>query len=769
MKAVLFAGQGAQYPGMGADYFDLYPDHVWQASDILGYDVKELCLQNPDNKLGLTEYTQPALFLVNSLTYMAATERGERRADFYAGHSLGEYNALYAAGAFDFETGLRLVQKRGALMAEANGGGMAAILGIHPKKIEELLVAHQLTNIDLANYNSPTQTVVSGDIDELKQCETILSDAGVRCVMLDVSAPFHSRFMVSAENKYREFLAGLQFGDLRQPVISNVTAAPHCLSELRDNLSCQISHSVKWMASMRYLLAQGVDAFSEIGGKALSKMLAQIQDYDRQANDLASQELQHQESDRQELPSPAISSTTARSGSAPTSFVQSKNPTNISNETNTQASFNSPFCASYGVKLPYIASALPGRACSPEWVVELARSGVLGFLGTELSSAAQLREDIRAVQADLERQAYGVSLFCEHGMSAADREKIDCCLAHEVSCIQALDYVEPSMAMVLYRLKGLSVSRDTDGVKRVLSRHRLVVRVDDPQLAGRFFAPPSQDVVDELFRQRHISAEQRDNAKHISLCSELYYDASTFSDTAAGKLADMQRESESYKRQYNYAEKINLGVAAGFGDPRSVAEFFSLDVDFIVTDSINQCTLEANLPVTLKDSLASCSAADIVMAPAHEKFILGLKSPILNLDNCYPERANYLFDLYAQYEDLTHVPRDAVEYMERDIFGESLENVWLSVSSRLIESGRGEHVRRAARSEKYKMLLVFSSYLDRIRAVNLNENPEEFFLTINEGMGRFNEWSMGTNFTHWKQRHASEIASALMSAVTQPY
>ena len=126
----MFPGQGSQSLGMGGELFDRYPDLVAEADAILGYSVKELCLENPDRQLNSTDYTQPALYIVNAMSFRAKTEDEDVTPDFVIGHSLGEYSALYAAGAFDFATGLRLVQKRGALMSEATGGGMAAILGM---------------------------------------------------------------------------------------------------------------------------------------------------------------------------------------------------------------------------------------------------------------------------------------------------------------------------------------------------------------------------------------------------------------------------------------------------------------------------------------------------------------------------------------------------------------------------------------------------------------------------------------------------------------
>ena len=167
----MLPGQGSQKKGMGEAFFDAFPDIVAIADSVLNYSIKDLCLHDAEGVLGQTQYTQPALYTVNALAYLSAVkERGGKPA-FVLGHSVGEYSALFAAGMFDFETGLRLVQKRGALMAQARGGGMAAVIGMDAAGVRRVLRDGGLDTIDLANLNSPVQTVVAGpraDIDRAR-------------------------------------------------------------------------------------------------------------------------------------------------------------------------------------------------------------------------------------------------------------------------------------------------------------------------------------------------------------------------------------------------------------------------------------------------------------------------------------------------------------------------------------------------------------------------------------------------------------------------
>src|SRR5438552_3607941 len=171
MQVFMCPGQGAQKRGMGGSLFDEITEFTSvesQANAALGYSVRELCQEDPENRLNLTEYTQPALYTANALHYYNLSAQGIRP-DAVAGHSLGEYNALLAAGAFDFLTGLRLVQRRGELMAEARNGAMAAVIGLEAERIAPTLRESGLSGIDVANYNAPLQTVISGPADEIRR------------------------------------------------------------------------------------------------------------------------------------------------------------------------------------------------------------------------------------------------------------------------------------------------------------------------------------------------------------------------------------------------------------------------------------------------------------------------------------------------------------------------------------------------------------------------------------------------------------------------
>lgn len=262
---------------MGAGLFEEFPELTRQANDILGYSIEALCLEDPDGRLGNTRYTQPALFSVNALSLRARLKSDPSPPAYYAGHSLGEYNALEAAGVITFADALRIVQRRGEIMAESGEGAMAAVVGLSHEAVSEVIARAGSDQVDLANHNSPTQIVISGTRQALERVQPVLEEAGAMFIPLNVSGAFHSRLMQPAERSFSGFLAQFSFATPCVPVISNVTARPYQAHELPLNLARQVSSPVRWVDSIRYLLDQGVEEFLEIGPKdVLTKLIASI-------------------------------------------------------------------------------------------------------------------------------------------------------------------------------------------------------------------------------------------------------------------------------------------------------------------------------------------------------------------------------------------------------------------------------------------------------------------------------------------------------------
>ncbi|HSO75488.1 MAG TPA: ACP S-malonyltransferase [Blastocatellia bacterium] len=283
--AFLFPGQGSQQVGMGKSLSETAPAAVKifeEADSTLGFNISKLCFEGPDEELRLTANTQPAI-LAASVAALRAFEARGARADFVAGHSLGEYSALVAARSMKFDDAIRAVRRRGEFMQEAvppGDGAMAALIGLSVESVRAL--CEEVSSFGVcapANINSPNQTVIAGNTRAVERAVELARTMGAkRAVTLAVSAPFHCELMKPAAERLAPVLNGIEFGDLNIPLVTNVDAMLTTSGrEARDALLRQVASPVRWSESVKLLIDQGVRRFIEIGpGKVLSGLVRQV-------------------------------------------------------------------------------------------------------------------------------------------------------------------------------------------------------------------------------------------------------------------------------------------------------------------------------------------------------------------------------------------------------------------------------------------------------------------------------------------------------------
>lgn len=724
MKACVFPGQGSQAIGMGEGLFERYPEITATADEILGYSVAELCLQDPKRQLHQTQYTQPALYVVNALTYRSRCDSGVPPPDFVAGHSLGEYNALLAAGVFDFATGLHLVKKRGELMSTASGGRMAAVLGCDVEKVREILQTNDLLGLEVANYNSPTQVVLSGTAEDIARAEDLFTGIGATYTPLNVSAAFHSRYMESFVRPLSEALEGVELHPPKIPVISNVSARPYEAGEVRENLERQMREPVQWLGTVRYLLGAGVDDYEEVGpGSVLTKLIKSIR--------------------KRSAPPAAVTALQSKGGASV-----------VTAERLGAASFR----RDYNVRRAYVAGSMFHGIASKDLVVRMGKAGYLGFFGAGGLGLSEIEENIRSIKNALSQgEPFGVSLLSSPDDPDSEMAVVDLCLRHGVRFLEAAGHIAASPALVRFRLKGNG-------------GHKMIAKVSRPEVAEAFLSPPPEPMVAELVRAGLVSGEEARLAHRMPMADDLCVEADSGGlGGAIVLLPAVIRQRDEACRRHKYDREVRVGSSGGIGTPEAAASAFLLGADFILTGSVNQCTVEAGTSEDVKELLQAINVQDTEPAPAGDLFELGARASVLKKGVLFPARANRLHDLWRHHGSWGEIDAPTRGKIERDYFGRSFDRVYEELKSRRSATSPGES-ERAERDPRHQMALVFRWYFDQaihLALAGAKDRRGNYQVLCGPALGAFNQWMKGTELESWRHRHVDTIADKLMEGAAE--
>ena len=781
-QVIMFPGQGIQSRGMGGALFRQFPDLTLQASDILGYDLEDLCLKGPEQKLIRTQFAQPAIYVVNALAYyqmVAEKKSGSDVVAFGLGHSLGEYNALLAADAFDFQTGLNLVRRRGELMGAAAGGGMAAIIGMTPEKILVCLKENSLHDICLANYNTPDQSVISGPLDGLNRAVSILKQEARAAIPLKVNAAFHSGYMKEASEAFRDFLSQFRFQKPRFPVISNLTARPYEPDQMERLLAGQIRGAVMWTDSIRYLMGRREPLeFVEVNGTVLTPMVHNIRQQctpitDGPIKGLGGSFLQHPL-----IPSGHGEGDGVRSGGARSSPDHQKrgqsedlNPVRPSSDVRKDITVhdlgNPGFKKAYGLDYAYLTGGMFRGIASRALVVAMGRAGMMGFFGTGGLPLDEIERNITWIQAQLtEGQTYGMNLLSNFYHQRMEEETVELYLKYHIRFVEAAAFIQISPALVRYRLAGLR--RDKDGA--VVCDNHIMAKCSRPEVVEQFMKPAPERIVQKLLKDGKITRAQAEMAQEVPMSNEICVEADSGGHTDMGiptvLLPAMLVLKHRIEEKYQYNSPVFMGLAGGIGSPQAALAAFIMGADFILTGSINQCTVEAGISDTVKNMLQGMNIQDTEYAPAGDMFEMGARVQVLKRGVFFPGRANRLYQLYTQYGAMEEIPQKTAQQIQERYFRRSFADVWHETKAYWTDRNMPQEIRKAQENPKHKMALVFRWYFAHSIRLALSGDPDyqvDYQVHTGPALGVFNQWVKGTELENWRNRHVDRIAMKLLT------
>lgn len=791
MKSYLFPGQGAQFMGMGGTLFKEFPEYTAIADRVLGYSIEELCLKNSSRLLDTTAYTQPALYVVNVLSYLKELRDSGEAPDFVAGHSLGEYSALYAAGVFDFETGLKIVQKRGALMNTATGGGMAAVIGLTEEAIHRILADHRLDKLDVANLNTPTQIALSGLMEDVQAAKEIFEQNGASAyVVLNVSGAFHSRYMRSSALQFQEFLSQFELAPPSIPVIANLTARPYSVGDAVHYMTEQMVSSVKWSESVRYLMGRHPEMeLTQIGpGHVIAGLVSKIK---REAeplivDDAAEARLLFAESastaEAETAPETAESDAAIEALNtaepavveAPAAdFTVEPEPVQTQEEALVQTAFtgtrlgSAAFKQRYGLDYAYLLGGMNDGISSSELVVQAGKTGCLAFLGAGGMKPAELADAIRHIRRELgNSKSIGVAVTYHPIYPNREEELIDLLLREKIQLVEASSYLTLTPALVKYRLLGLTRAED-GSVRRA---NRIIAKVSRPDIATLFMLPAPARIVDKLLADRQITAEQAELARLVPVADDLCAAGDSAGPTDQANLISLLptllRLKKELSRTFAPVQEMHIGAAGGIGTPEAAAGVFLMGADFILTGSINQCTVESGASPEVKELLEQVNVYDMAYVPSLELFELGGKAQVLKKGLFFSARANKLYELYRNTGSIAQLDSKTKSQLEDKYFGQPMTDV-LEVCKR----GMSAEEKAAVQGDsKQQLAAVFKWYIAKGKASAIageSANKVNYSIMCGPAMGAFNQWVKGTPLEAWRNRRAGEIAVTMMNGAAQ--
>ena len=417
-----------------------------------------------------------------------------------------------------------------------------------------------------------------------------------------------------------------------------------------------------------------------------------------------------------------------------------------------------------GLRYNYVVGAMANGITSVEMVTAAGRAGMMGCFGAAGLNPDEVDTAIHRIQQQLPDLPYGFNLIHSPNEPHLEAAVADLYLKRGVRLVSASAYMDITLPLVLYRVKGIH----QDAAGRIVCPNRVIAKVSRVEVARKFFSPPPSKILQALLEKNLITRTEADLAAHIPLAQDLTAEADSGGHTdnrpALALLPIMLALRDELSAKYSFQDPICVGLGGGIATPDAVAAAFAMGAAYVLTGSINQACIEAGTSETVRQMLAEAGQADVVMAPAADMFEMGIKVQVLKRGTMFPFRAAKLYDLYQSYESLESIPAKEREMLERDYFRCSLEAEWNNTQAFFRERDPRQ-IDLAEKDSKHRMALVFRSYLGRSSAWANCGDPGrrmDYQIWCGPAMGAFNEWTRGTFLAKPESRNIETVAMNLL-------
>jgi trans-AT polyketide synthase/acyltransferase/oxidoreductase domain-containing protein len=418
------------------------------------------------------------------------------------------------------------------------------------------------------------------------------------------------------------------------------------------------------------------------------------------------------------------------------------------------------------VRYAYVAGAMYKGIASEALVIRMGKAGLLSFLGSGGLKLQRLEESIRKIQAELPRGApYGMNLLANLEQPEQEDAVVDLFLRYGVTRVEAAAYMQITPSLVRYRCQGLR--RAPDG--SIVAENKVIAKVSRPEVAEAFLSPAPERLLKKLVETGRITAEQAALARDFPMCDDLCAEADSGGHTDQGvaytMLPAMLLLRDEVSRRHGYRKRIRVGAAGGIGTPHAAAAAFILGADFVLTGSINQCTVEAGTSDIVRDMLQQADIQDTEMAPAGDMFELGAKVQVFSKGLFFAARANKLYELYRRYNSLEEIDEKTREQIQTRYFKRTFDEVWRETRE-YYQRVHPQALEKAEKSPKHRMALIFKWYFvhsTRLATRGVADQKVDYQIQCGPAMGAFNRYVKGTPLESWRNRHVDTVAEMMMT------